>query len=159
FSKNLLSLEQLARAAAAVFLFCLLSGAVYTINDLCDVEKDRAHPYKRLRPIASGELSERGARWAALGLSAIAFSRAIPLDSWFALTALGYFALNLAYSLRVKHLVFLDVLAIAVGFLLRVLGGAIAIHVPASPWLLACTALLACLLGFGKRAHELASSA
>ncbi|HJZ85332.1 MAG TPA: decaprenyl-phosphate phosphoribosyltransferase [Polyangia bacterium] len=155
FSKNLGNETQIARAAAAVVLFCLLSGAVYVINDLVDIDKDRLHPRKRMRPIASGALDAHKARQAAAVLCAIAFGGGLALGVGFTGAALAYFLLNLAYSFWLKHLPFLDVLSIAAGFLLRVLAGALANRVEASGWLLACTALLACFLGFGKRAHEL----
>jgi 4-hydroxybenzoate polyprenyltransferase len=158
FSKNLLNTGQLARALAGALLFCLLSGAVYLINDVLDIEKDRAHPRKCLRPIPSGQLPIRTAKLAAVALCAMALGGGLFLGPAFATVALAYFALNLAYSLQLKHQAFLDVLSIATGFLLRVIAGAFAIRVPASPWLLVCTGLLACFLGFGKRAHELQSS-
>ena len=155
FSKHLLDPSYALRAFAAFAVFCALSGAVYAFNDLRDVESDRKHPLKRLRPIASGQLSEKSALWLSilLGLGGIACALAIaPL---LALVAGSYLVNNLAYTLYLKRIAYLDVLLIAVGFLLRVLAGGFAIDVPVSAWLLACTALLACFLGFGKRAHEL----
>jgi 4-hydroxybenzoate polyprenyltransferase len=143
------------RAAAAFGAFCLLTSAVYLVNDLVDLEKDRAHPIKRNRPIASGKLKPEVAR-ALAGLFALAaLGSGLALGWPFALTAAGYLALNAAYSLRLKRIAFLDVACISVGFLLRVLAGAFAIGVPPSRWLLVCTLLLSALLGFGKRAHEL----
>jgi 4-hydroxybenzoate polyprenyltransferase len=158
FSKNLMHPRLLARATAAVALFCLLSGAVYLINDLIDVDKDRLHPTKRRRPIASGRLPVAVAWRAAMVIGAGTLGGALIFGRAFAACALGYFALNLAYSLRLKHMVFVDVISIASGFLLRVVAGALAISVDASVWLLVCTGLLASFLGFGKRAHELATS-
>jgi len=157
FSKNLLNLSQMGRAAAAVILFCLLSGAVYVVNDLVDLDKDQVHPRKRMRPIAAGVLPAEFARRAAVALGLIALVGGLALGWLFSATALAYFILNLAYSVRLKQIPFLDVLSIATGFLLRVLAGSLAIHVEPSGWLLACTTLLACFLGFGKRAHELAT--
>jgi len=143
------------RAAAAFGAFCLLTSAVYLVNDLVDLEKDRAHPIKRNRPIASGKLKPEVAR-ALAGLFALAaLGSGLALGWPFALTAAGYLALNAAYSLRLKRIAFVDVACISVGFLLRVLAGAFAIGVPPSRWLLVCTLLLSALLGFGKRAHEL----
>jgi decaprenyl-phosphate phosphoribosyltransferase len=146
-----------ARAAAAFGIFCLLSSTVYLVNDLVDLEKDRAHPVKRRRPIASGALSPSVARGVAGVLGAVALAGAVALGPGLAFvgTAAAYLALNLAYSLALKKVAFVDVACISAGFLLRVLGGAFAIPVPASRWLLACTLLLSALLGFGKRAHEL----
>jgi 4-hydroxybenzoate polyprenyltransferase len=144
------------RTAIAVLAFCALSGAVYAFNDVRDVESDRLHPTKRHRPIAAGHISERSAlTWA--GVLAVAALVGCALLDWrVAAFAGGYLVQNVAYSIKLKQVAFLDVLLIASGFLLRVLAGAAAIAVPASPWLLVCTALLAIFLGLGKRAHELA---
>jgi len=155
FSKNLTDPELAVRALIALAAFCLLSGAVYAFNDVRDAAQDRRHPRKRFRPIASGALGERTAL-ASAGLLALAALAACAALSWgLAAVAAGYLAINLGYSLGLKRIAFLDVLLIAGGFLLRVWAGGLAIHVPVSPWLLACTGLLASLLGFGKRAHEL----
>jgi decaprenyl-phosphate phosphoribosyltransferase len=155
FAKRIDDVHSDLRAAAAFGAFCLLSSAVYLVNDLVDIEKDRAHPIKRNRPIASGALKPEVARVVA-GLFAIAaLGSGLALGWAFALTAAGYLALNAAYSLRLKRIAFVDVACISVGFLLRVLAGAFAIGVPPSRWLLICTLLLSSLLGFGKRAHEL----
>jgi 4-hydroxybenzoate polyprenyltransferase len=143
------------RAVIALACFCLLSSAVYLVNDLVDVERDRAHPLKRHRPIASGTLSPGAARAAAALLTFASLGTALALDVLFAAVAAGYLLLNLAYSFWLKRVPFVDVGCISLGFLLRVLGGACAIPVPPSGWLLSCTLLLAALLGFGKRAHEL----
>lgn len=143
--------------AGAVALFCLISGCVYILNDLVDVEKDRAHPKKRFRPIPSGKLPEVVARRFAVIAVPVCLGLGWWLQPWYALALGGYFALNLAYSFRLKQIAYVDVLSIAAGFILRVLAGAWALQVPASLWLLACTGLLAMFLGFGKRAHELAA--
>ncbi|HUS33580.1 MAG TPA: decaprenyl-phosphate phosphoribosyltransferase [Kofleriaceae bacterium] len=156
FSRHLGDHVYVLRTAAAILAFCLLSGAVYAFNDVRDVEEDRQHPAKKNRPIAAGALSERAAlTWAAIfATTALA---GCALLSWkLMLFALAYFVQNLLYSVRLKHIAFVDVLVIANGFLLRVLAGAAAINVPASKWLLLCTALLALFFGLGKRAHELA---
>ena len=156
FSRHLTDPAYLWRTAVALGAFCLLSGAVYAFNDVRDVEADRAHPTKKLRPIASGALSERAALVAAGVLAAIALGACLALGWRLAGIALAYLAQNVAYSVRLKHVAFIDVVLIASGFILRVLAGAAAIDVPASGWLLVCTALLALFLGLGKRAHELA---
>jgi len=156
FSKHLFDPDRATRAGLAVLAFCALSGAVYAFNDVRDVEADRRHPRKRYRPIAAGLLSERTALFAAALLAGGALATSIVLGAVFGALAAGYLVVNLAYSLRLKQVAFVDVLLIAAGFLLRVEAGAAAIAVPASPWLLACTGLLASLLAFGKRAHELA---
>jgi 4-hydroxybenzoate polyprenyltransferase len=151
-----LNLTVTGRAAAATGVFCLLAGAVYTINDLVDVEADRIHPIKRERPIASGLVSERAARAMAVALVVTSLGLAYWLAPLLALVALVYFGENLAYSFKLKKVAFLDVGLIAFGFVLRVLAGGIATGVHVSGYMLACTALLALFLGFGKRRHELA---
>jgi 4-hydroxybenzoate polyprenyltransferase len=158
FAKRLNDPRPSLRALAAVALFCALSSAVYLWNDIIDVDKDRQHPIKRRRPIASGRLSIAHARIAAATLAAGVLATSLLIDWRFAACAMGYGAINVAYSLRLKHVVYVDVLAIASGFLLRVTAGALAIDVYASPYLFLCTALLASYLGFGKRAHELAAA-
>jgi 4-hydroxybenzoate polyprenyltransferase len=156
FSRHLSDSEYVIRTCIAVLAFCLLSGAVYTFNDVRDVEGDRAHPTKKNRPIAAGIVPERTALIASAVLATIALAAAFLLSWKTGLFAAAYLAQNVAYSVRLKHIAFVDVGIIALGFLLRVLAGAAAIHVPASKWILLCTALLATFLGLGKRAHELA---
>lgn len=156
FSKHLTDPAFMVRTALAVLAFSLVSGAVYCFNDINDVEADRAHPKKQHRPIAAGALSERSALIAAALLALIAFGISIALSWKLAVVLAVYAVQNVAYSLKLKHVAFVDVGLIAFGFILRVLAGAFAIGVPPSEWLLACTALLATFLGFGKRAHELA---
>jgi 4-hydroxybenzoate polyprenyltransferase len=151
-----LNITVTGRALAATGVFCLLAGAVYTINDLADAEADRIHPVKRNRPIARGDVSEGAARVMAAVLVAVSLAIAYLLNEWFSLLALVYFLENLAYTFRLKKVAFLDVSLIAFGFVLRVLGGGFAEDVHVSLYLLACTALLALYLGFGKRRHELA---
>ena len=156
FSRHLTDAEYVLRTGIAVLAFCMLSGAVYAFNDLRDAEADRVHPTKRNRPIASGALSERAAMIASITLAVVALVGTLFL-SW-KLTAIAalYLAQNVAYSIKLKHIAFIDVGVIATGFILRVLAGAAAIDVHASGWLLICTALIAIFFGLGKRAHELA---
>jgi 4-hydroxybenzoate polyprenyltransferase len=156
FSRHLEDPTYLWREAVAVLAFCMLSGAVYCFNDVRDVEADKLHPTKKHRPIASGQLSERNALIASATLAVIALAACFALHWQVAMWAGIYFAQNLAYSVKLKHVAFIDVLLIASGFLLRVLGGAAAIAVPASVWVLACTGLVAIFFALGKRAHELA---
>lgn len=156
FARHLTEVDYLWRTAAAVLVFSLLSGAVYAFNDVHDVEADRAHPKKKLRPVAAGHLSERGALTAAGLLAAFALGGAFILSWKLGVVAAIYGAQNIAYSLKLKQVAFVDVGSIAFGFILRVLAGAYAIDVPASGWLILCTALLATFLGLGKRGHELA---
>jgi decaprenyl-phosphate phosphoribosyltransferase len=143
------------RTAAAFVIFCFLSSAVYFANDLVDREKDRQHPTKRRRPIASGALGVGLARGIAVAFAAGALAGAFTLSTTFGLVAVSYLALNAVYSLFLKRIAFIDVACLSLFYLLRVFGGAVAIPVPPSAWLLACTLLLSAMLGFGKRAHEL----
>lgn len=156
FSRHLNDPAYVLRSAIAVLAFCALSGAVYTFNDVRDAEADRHHATKRHRPIAARELSERAALIGAAALALVALVGCLLLGWPLAVVAAGYLAQNIAYTLRLKQIAFLDVMVIAIGFLLRVLAGALAIEVPPSRWLLLCTALLALFLGLGKRGHELA---
>lgn len=157
FDKQLLMLTPLLRTLAAFVLFCLISSAVYIFNDLADVEADREHPAKRNRPIASGKLPI-GAAWAA-GVLLVALSVVLGylLSPAFAVVVITYFLLNLAYSKWLKHILILDVLVLAAGFVLRVVAGVAVIHVVRfSPWLYVVMTLLSLYLGFGKRRAELA---
>jgi 4-hydroxybenzoate polyprenyltransferase len=158
FARKLEDPSYALRSGIAFLAFCALSAAVYAFNDVRDVEADRAHPVKRHRPIAAGALSERAALIAAAVLAIAGLGAAFALDWRAGVCATVYLAQNLAYSLKLKHVAFVDVGLIAAGFLLRVLAGAFAIRVPASEWLLLCTALLALFLALGKRAHELAAA-
>ncbi len=155
FAQAFWSAELLVRGVIATVLFCLMAGTVYLINDIADRHRDRNHPVKRNRPIASGKLSVRTAgiaAWATGGTSLVA---AIILDVRLAGVLAGYLGLNLAYSRFLKHVAFVDVGSIATGFVLRVVAGSVAVDVWLSEWLVLCTFLLACFLGLGKRCHEL----
>lgn len=158
FGQKLFELDSLLRVAAAFALFCLVSGCVYVINDIVDVEKDREHPKKKHRPIPSGQLPPNVARNFTIVAVPAALAAAYFLSPWYAASLGGYFALNILYCFQTKKVPYLDVMSIAAGFVLRVVSGAVVIDLPPSPWLLASTALLAMFLGFGKRAHELAQS-
>jgi 4-hydroxybenzoate polyprenyltransferase len=155
FALKLRQMDLVLLAGAAFGLFCLLSGGVYLLNDLIDVERDRAHPTKRLRPVASGTLSRPLAIAVAVAIPAICLPVAYWLQPAFGLAATAYFLLNVAYTLALKHIVIIDVFSIAAGFVLRVVAGAVVINVPVSPWLYLCTILGALFLGFSKRRHEL----
>jgi 4-hydroxybenzoate polyprenyltransferase len=141
-------------ALAAFAIFCALSGAIYLFNDLADVEKDRLHPTKRRRPIASGALSVPAG--AAIGVLTLVGSlvAAYALSGRFGVVATAYAALLTAYSVWLKHVVILDVLTVAIGFVLRAVAGAAAIGVEISGWLVICTILVALFLALGKRRHE-----
>jgi len=139
----------------AFLSFCLISGAVYIYNDLRDVEEDRLHPQKRLRPIASGRLPVSVAGWWMTGAMFTGLLLAFWIRPAFGWLAVLYVVLSLVYSLGAKHVVILDVFLIAAGFVLRALAGAVAIDVNISGWLLACTTLLSLFLGFCKRRQEI----
>lgn len=141
-------------AGIAFAAFCLVSSAVYALNDLVDLPRDRVHPEKRMRPVASGQIkpASAGLFSAALLLTALLVAAA---DGWrVAALIAAYAAVNLAYSLGLKDVVILDVFLVASGFVLRVLAGTWAIGIRASHWLLLCTFLLSLFLGFAKRRHE-----
>jgi 4-hydroxybenzoate polyprenyltransferase len=146
------------RAALAFIIFCALSSAVYFWNDVIDIEKDRAHPKKRNRPIAAGLLPIPLAKTIAGVLAVGGLLAAVFLSVPFAACALAYLVKQVAYSLKLKHIVYVDVVVIALGFILRTLAGALAISVYASPYLIVCTGLVALFFGFGKRYHELEAS-
>ena len=150
--------EVVQKSVLAFLLFCALSSAVYLFNDLADVEKDRRHPTKKLRPIASGRLSASVA-WttaATLIVGGLALSFVLePLLGW---VAAGYSALMLSYSYWLKNVVLLDVFSISAGFVLRAVAGAAVLAVPISPWLYSCTGLGALLIALGKRRSELSAA-
>jgi 4-hydroxybenzoate polyprenyltransferase len=143
-----------ATAVTAFAVFCGLSGAIYLLNDVADRDRDRLHPDKRLRPIAAGRLSVAAALAAAAGLVTGGLAVALWLSPPFALAAVAYVVLLGAYSAWLKHVVIVDVLVVAIGFVLRAAAGALAIGVAISGWLLICTILLALFLALGKRRHE-----
>ena len=155
FAEKLFELQLLARTIIAFILFCLISSCVYLINDLADMEKDRRHPIKSKRPLASGQLKPSVAIAATMVLTVASLIGSFSLSLLFGLIALAYLLLMIAYSFALKDIVILDVLTLALGFVLRAVAGAVAIAVPISPWLYVCTTLLALFLGFGKRRHEL----
>lgn len=134
---------------------CLVSSAVYVVNDLHDREEDRLHPRKCLRPLASGQVSVRAAARLGLGLLAVGLGGAWTLDRGFALVVLGYLVLQLLYTFAFKHAVILDVISIGLGFVLRAVAGAVLLHVAISPWLVICTFTLCLFMGFSKRRCEL----
>ncbi|HEU4368947.1 MAG TPA: decaprenyl-phosphate phosphoribosyltransferase [Methylomirabilota bacterium] len=141
-------------AAAAFVVFCGLSGAVYLLNDVADRHKDRLHPDKRFRPVAAGRLAPGHAVAAAAVLIAAGLGAAAWMSRPFAAAAVAYVALLSAYSAWLKHVVIVDVLVVALGFVLRAVAGALAVEVAISGWLLICTVLLALFLALGKRRHE-----
>lgn len=157
FAQQLNDPQMVFRSVLAFLLFCATSSAIYIINDLFDAERDRRHPLKAQRPIASGDLGVVPAITAAstllLGALLVAFTRSQP----FGAILLIYAVLNLLYSLWLKEVVIIDVMVIAAGFVLRAVGGALIINVPISTWLIICTILLSLFLAFCKRRQELES--
>jgi 4-hydroxybenzoate polyprenyltransferase len=155
FGRRLFDPAAVGLSLAAFLIFCAVSGVVYLVNDVMDRDVDRLHPFKKQRPIASGTLSPRTALTAAAIIGAVALTAAFWLRPEFGVVAATYVALFVAYSRFLKHVVILDVLTIAIGFVLRAAAGAVVIPVPMSNWLLVCTILLALFLGLSKRRHEL----
>jgi 4-hydroxybenzoate polyprenyltransferase len=155
FGLELFNLHAAGRAVAAFVVFCALSGVVYVTNDIMDREADRRHPLKARRPIASGALSPALAGGVAFALAAGALGVSFWLGARFGFVALGYLMLQSFYSGPLKHIVILDVLTIATGFVLRAAAGAVVIDAPISHWLLVVTILLALFLALSKRRHEL----
>ena len=156
FGQRLQDVARRPRTHSAAFaVFCVLSGVVYLLNDVADREADRSHPIKRYRPIASGALPVPIALASAAVLGAVALAAAFWLRPAFGLVGTLYVALLAFYSGPLKHVVIIDVLTIAVGFVLRAAAGAVVIDVPISHWLLFLTILLALFLALSKRRHEL----
>jgi 4-hydroxybenzoate polyprenyltransferase len=160
FSQNLLDPSYILRSAAAFALFCLASSAVYVLNDLFDVERDRRHPVKRGRPIASGRVS-RGRALALFGfLVAVVGAGSAGLGGAFLGCVAVFLVVNTAYSIHLRNIVILDVMLIALSFIIRAIAGVLALRpldrtIELSPWLLVCTLFLALFLALGKRRHEL----
>jgi len=156
FDGQLLSVRPLIRTLAGFVLLCLISSAVYLLNDLADLEADRKHPLKRMRPIASGALSGSTAGAASVLITVPTILLSYWLGLGFGAIVSLYFAINLLYSFWLKHVPIIDVLLVAAGFLLRVGAGVSLIAVQRfSPWLYVCTGLLALFIGLGKRRAEL----
>ena len=155
FGRRLLDPVAVLDALSAFVVFCVLSGVVYLVNDVADRDSDRQHPLKSQRPIASGALPVPMASGAAVVLGAGGLAAAYAIDPALAAVAAAYLALQILYSFALKHIVIIDVLTIAVGFVLRAVGGAVAVHVEISHWLLVCTILLALFIALAKRRHEI----
>jgi 4-hydroxybenzoate polyprenyltransferase len=156
FDGRIFDVSRILRSLIAFALFCLVSGAIYLINDLVDVEKDRQHPQKCKRPIASGALAPLAAKIAA----GVILGACLPLGLWFDLgfgaIAIIYVLMMLAYDFWLKNVVILDVMTVAAGFVLRVLAGALVVHVSRfSPWLYVCTTFVALFIAINKRRHEM----
>lgn len=157
FARELFDAPIVLRALLAALLFSLASSSVYVVNDLADAESDRRHPAKRNRPIASGALPASTAKGLAAFLAIAGVGGACLINASLGAVVMGYLVLNTLYTFKVKRIAYLDVMSIAAGFELRVLGGSVATDIEPSSYLLAVTVFLACFLGFGKRMHELTS--
>jgi len=156
FSMNLFDLALLAKTCLAFVFFCILSGTVYIINDCADLEQDKRHPVKSLRPIAAGVVPPAFAIRAAVFLSIVCLGGSfLLLGVGFGLISVAYYSLVVSYSFYLKNVVILDVFAIALGFVIRALAGGIAINEPISAWFLVCTMFLALFLALAKRRNEL----
>src|SRR5256885_2680558 len=155
FGRRLSDTGAIVAAIVAFAVFCLLSGVVYILNDISDRESDRRHPLKVRRPIASGALPVTTAAVAAIAIAAAALTGAATLGTPFLAIALTYLVLQSLYSLTLKHIVIIDVLTLALGFVLRAIAGAVAVNVEISHWLLVCTILLALFIALAKRRHEI----
>jgi 4-hydroxybenzoate polyprenyltransferase len=157
FAKSALDASAVVKATLAVISFCLLAGGVYVLNDWVDRAQDRLHPEKRNRPIAAGLIPGQAAFVLVVACWGVGLALAAAARPAFAGVAAGYVVLQVLYSLIFKRWVIVDVMAIALGFVIRVAGGGVAIDVPVSNWLYLCTLLLAVFLGFAKRRHELSA--
>jgi 4-hydroxybenzoate polyprenyltransferase len=157
FSRSLSNPIALLMSTAGFVIFCAASSGVYLLNDLQDFQQDRVHPIKRHRPVAAGLLSRKVACWGMILLIALSVTSGLLLRRSFGAVVIAYIAVNIAYSLGLKRAVVLDVMIVASGFVLRAVGGAFVVGVKPSEWLMLCTLMLALLMSFGKRRHELTS--
>lgn len=155
FSFEEIRTETIIATIAGFILFSLVAGCVYILNDYIDRERDRQHPVKKNRPIASGKVNPMHAILFGIGLLLLSVLMAFVLNPLFGALCIVYFCLNVSYSIVLKHVVILDVMSIAAGFVLRAIAGGVLIHVPFTPWFLICTLLLSLFLAIGKRRHEL----
>ncbi|TXT26861.1 MAG: UbiA prenyltransferase [Gallionellaceae bacterium] len=144
-----------AHVLLAFVAFCLMSSAIYTINDMVDVEQDRHHPKKCKRPLASGSISMAAAAMLAALLAACSLALAFAASKIVLFVLVAYALMNIAYSLRLKHVVILDIFIIATGFMLRILAGTLGVGIPPSQWLLLCGLMVTLFLGFTKRRAEI----
>lgn len=155
FSGHLFITGDLARILLGFLCFSLAASGIYLFNDITDIERDKLHPVKSLRPLPSGQITATAAYGSSTFLLAAGLGGSYLLGQPFFFVLLTYVTLNVMYSVYLKNVVILDVMTVAAGFVLRVLGGAVIISVPTSEWLIICTVLLSLFLGFSKRRHEL----
>jgi len=155
FSKNILNLEMWLDLLLIFFVFCMLAGSQYMLNDLKDIEKDRLHPKKRNRPIAAGLLPVKIVLLISFMIMAVSLAIAFSMGQLVGIVSLLYLANSIVYSFYFKNFAIVDAIFIAVGFVIRAIVGCVVINVTISPWLILCVFLLALVLAFGKRRHEL----
>ena len=155
FARKILDGPLVLRTLAAFGIFCLLSGSIYLVNDVLDYEEDRIHPKKSRRPIAAGLIRRGPAAGMAVVLAAVSLACAFILSPGFFIAGAVYFVLQIAYSIKLKHVVILDVFIVASGFVIRVVAGGLVIRVPLSSWILICMTLLALFIALSKRRHEI----
>ena len=155
FAKHLAFQNESINVAIGFILFSLVASGVYILNDVADSEQDKLHPEKQNRPIPSGKISKHSAILISASLIFVSILLSFAFHDDFAILVILYTAINILYSLKLKHVVILDVMIIATGFVLRVFAGAVIIKVPVSEWLLICTFLLSLFLGFIKRRNEI----
>ena len=155
FAVRLGNVEAVTQATLGFLAFCGLSSSIYFFNDLADLEQDRQHPKKKFRPLASGRINRVQSIVAGGTLLIVCLTVSFMINVRFGLIALGYVLLNVAYNAGLKNMVIVDVFILATFFVIRTIAGAVAIHVPISPWLYLCTILAALFLGLAKRRHEL----
>lgn len=155
FSTQLLNVDAIILSVMGFILFSLTASSIYILNDFKDIEADRHHPTKRFRPMASGLLNPKFALSTGIILLIVSLITAFIVNKLFFVIIIVYFVANTLYSLYLKHVVLIDIMLIALGFVLRAVGGAVIINVPFTPWFLLCTMLLSLFLAIGKRRHEL----
>lgn len=155
FSFEEIRTETILATLLGFILFSLVAGCVYILNDFVDRDRDRQHPVKRYRPMASGQVNPSHALLFGIILLILSVGTAFMMNPLFGVLCIVYFLLNVSYSFVLKHLVILDMMTIAAGFVLRAIAGGVLIHVPFTPWFLICTMLLSLFLAIGKRRNEL----
>lgn len=155
FSFEEIRAETILATLLGFILFSLVAGCVYILNDFVDRDRDRQHPVKKYRPMASGQVNPSHALLFGIILLILSVGMAFMMNPLFGVLCIVYFLLNVSYSFVLKHLVILDMMTIAAGFVLRAIAGGVLIHVPFTPWFLICTMLLSLFLAIGKRRNEL----
>ncbi len=155
FAKKLLLFPSVLEGLMAVLVFCLLAGATYLVNDLIDFKSDQRHPLKKHRPLASGGISTRTAKWTATLLLGLSLTWGSFLSRGFLFVMVIYLAVQILYNLKLKEVPILDIFCVSAGFFLRVIGGGVAVNVTISNWLIICTISIAMFLTLGKRRSEL----